>query len=63
MSRPTYEQARRSENKPICIRCYIPCDPRSREYRALTCCEQCYLYEPLIIHRKGLPACQQKCKS
>jgi hypothetical protein len=38
----TYEQACRRDNKPLCYYCLIPCDPRSREYRALRICSLCY---------------------
>ena len=38
--------------KPRCQYCFIPCDPRSREYRALHVCTYCYADAPLIIERK-----------
>lgn len=54
MARPTYARVRSRDNKPICKGCFVPCDPKSREYRALTLCEECYGYEPLIIQKKEL---------
>ncbi len=53
--RRTYQQARSAENKPICFFCFVPCDPKSREYRATGLCPACHDATPLIIHRKGLP--------
>lgn len=28
--------------KPICRFCYAPCDPRTREYRGMQACPDCY---------------------
>lgn len=54
--RRTYGQARRAENKPICRCCFIPVDPRTREYRALRLCTICYATElaPLTTKPKEL---------
>jgi hypothetical protein len=35
--------------KPICRYCYVPCDPRSYEFRTLQTCQYCYDDVPLII--------------
>ena len=40
--------------KPRCRYCFVPCDPRSREYRALKLCTECYMFEPIIIQPKEL---------
>ena len=48
----TYEQARTRENKPICRYCFVPCDPRSREYRACKLCSYCYLEQPAPLTQK-----------
>jgi hypothetical protein len=41
--------------KPRCLWCFIPCDPRSREYRATHLCEYCYDEQPPIqTQRKEL---------
>ena len=40
--------------KPRCRHCFISVDPRSREYRALQLCSQCYDFEPLIIKQKEI---------
>ena len=50
----TYQQARWRENKPICLWCYVPCDPTSRTYRATTLCEFCYDDQPVIVERKDI---------
>jgi hypothetical protein len=63
--RRTYGTARREENKPICYVCYVPCDPRSREYRGAGLCPACY-DAPIIAQPKQLlpikenPPCQTK---
>ena len=35
--------------KPLCRYCQVPCDRRSREYRGMTLCPQCYADEPLSL--------------
>lgn len=41
--------------KPRCLGCHISCDPRSREYRALHACPECYMYAaPLTTQPKSL---------
>ena len=37
--------------KPRCRYCFVPCDPRSREYRALRCCPVCYDFQGLNIQK------------
>ncbi len=48
--------------KPRCTYCFVPCDPRSRTYRASHLCEFCYDEQPLIIQRKEI-LCQPKSPS
>ncbi len=50
----TYQQARSAENKPICRGCHVPCDPKSREYRAGQWCPVCYDFQPIILKKKEL---------
>ncbi len=38
--------------KPRCQYCFVPCHPKSREYRALQLCPWCYDSAPLIITKK-----------
>lgn len=38
--------------KPRCRLCFVPCDPRSREYRGTTLCAFCYAEEPPQITMK-----------
>jgi hypothetical protein len=54
----TYEQARRRENKPICRYCFVPCDPRSRAYRACQLCEYCYDEQPPLTTKPKEILCQ-----
>ena len=62
MTRPrTYTEARRETNKPVCRFCFVPCDPRSRAYRALQLCE--YDYDdlpPLTTKPKEVQLCPVK---
>lgn len=39
----TYERAKnRDYPKPICRYCFVPCDPKSREFRGMQACPYCY---------------------
>ena len=41
--------------KPRCVWCHVPCDRRSREYRAVRLCPYCYDEQPpLTVTRKEL---------
>ena len=40
--------------KPRCQYCFVPCDPRSREYRGNRTCPYCYDWVPLTITKKEM---------
>lgn len=44
----------RDGTKPRCRWCFVPCDPRSRTYRATHLCEWCYGEQPIILEKKEL---------
>ena len=57
----TYADARRETNKPICQWCYVPVDPRSREYRGAGLCPWCYdELPPLTTKPKEVQPCRMK---
>lgn len=61
MMRPrTYQEARGQEGKPLCRFCYIPCDWRTREYRALQLCPYCYDELPPVLTLKKEAVCPPK---
>lgn len=55
MIRESYETANHANYpRATCRDCHIPCNPHTREYRALEVCEKCYGdVPPLKLVKKG----------
>ena len=53
----TYQQARWREGKPICRHCFVPVDPRTREYKTLQLCSFCYDSLPPPLTKKKELVC------
>ena len=57
----TYQQWRAlNDGKPTCRYCFVTCNPKSREYRALQVCQYCYDDVPLITKPKELLPCRTR---